>query len=146
MVKISRPYASGIVAKATALPRSATIRIGRRKRRSTYTPAGRLKSMNGSSSTAVSAATSNALASRIEMATNGSASALTWLPKALMVSADQSLRKSPWRQRPLRGERANANRRAITVAGYPWSWRSLERSKRRNLHTRHGVDSAWVGH
>ncbi len=51
-----------------------------------------------------SAATSKADASRRRIATSGSASWDTCVPKTLIVSADQSLRKSPWRQRPPVGQ------------------------------------------
>ena len=51
---------SGCVASSTARPRSPTMRIGLRRRRSTQTPAGSVKRMNGRNTTMPSAATSNA--------------------------------------------------------------------------------------
>ena len=59
------------VTSSTARPKSPTIRIGLRGRRSTQTPAGSVKRMNGRNSTVVRAATSNALASRTRIATSG---------------------------------------------------------------------------
>ncbi len=61
--------------------------------------------MNGRNSTVPSAATSNALASRTRIATKGSASPPICDPNWLIVSADQSLRKSGCRQRPPLGQR-----------------------------------------
>ncbi len=49
---------------ATARPRSATIRIGRRRSRSTQTPAGRLSRMNGRNSMVVSSPNSNGVTCR----------------------------------------------------------------------------------
>jgi hypothetical protein len=95
-----RPDATGIVARRIARPRSPTMRIGRRGKRSTQTPAGSVKRMNGANSTAPSAATANGLASRTMIATSGSARAETCVPNWLIDSADQSLRKSGWRQSP----------------------------------------------
>ncbi len=93
-------YASGIVARSAALPRSPAIRIGRRGRRSTHTPAGSVNRMNGRNSTVPSAATWKADASSTRTAASGSASWETCVPNWLTVSADHSLRKSAWRQRP----------------------------------------------
>src|SRR5512133_1819941 len=93
-------YAMGIVARSTALPRSPAIRIGRRGRRSTQTPAGSVNRMNGRNSTVPSAATWKADASSTRTAASGNASWETCVPNWLTVSADHSLRKSAWRQRP----------------------------------------------
>jgi hypothetical protein len=68
--------------------------IGRRRRRSTQAPAGRVNRMNGRNSIVPRRATSNGETSRIRTATSGIASALTWEPKTLIVSAVQSFRKS----------------------------------------------------
>ena len=68
--------------------------IGRRRSRSTQTPAGSVKSRNGRNSTVPSKATWNALASSTTMAAIGSANAEIWLPNWLIVWPAQSLRKS----------------------------------------------------
>ena len=59
IVRASNAKATGIEASAIARPRSPTIRIGRRRRRSTQTPAGRLSRMNGRNSIVVSRPNSN---------------------------------------------------------------------------------------
>src|SRR5512145_1542784 len=81
------------------------MRIGRRGWRSTQTPAGSVKRMNGRNRTVPRAATSNALASSTRIATSGNAMSSIVEPKALMVSADHSFRKSRCRQRPPVGQR-----------------------------------------
>jgi hypothetical protein len=53
-----------------------------------------VKRRKGRNSTVPSAATANALASRIVIAMNGSASCETCVPNWLTVSADHSFRKS----------------------------------------------------
>ena len=63
---------------------------GRLGIRSVQTPAGSENGRSGTKLTIPSAATSNVVASSVEMATNGSASRLTWLPSWLTVAADQS--------------------------------------------------------
>src|SRR5919109_191582 len=80
------------------------MRTGRRGSRSTQTPAGSVKMMKGRKRTVPSTATSNALASRMRTATSGNAMSSIVEPKTLIVSADQSLRKSGWRQRPPVGQ------------------------------------------
>src|SRR5262249_38556367 len=85
--------------------RSPAIRIGRRRRRSTQTPAGSVKRRKGRNSTVPSTATSNADASRTSTAAKGIASWETCEPNWLTVSADQSFRKSAWRQSPPFGQR-----------------------------------------
>ena len=70
------------------------MRIGRRGIRSTHTPAGRLMRMNGANSITPSSATSKALTSSVMIATSGRASPVTCEPTWLIVSADQSFRKS----------------------------------------------------
>ena len=55
---------SGSRPGATARPRSPTMRMGRRRRRSTQAPAGRLNRMNGRNSIVPSSATSKGVASR----------------------------------------------------------------------------------
>ena len=104
-VSASAKYAIGTVARSAARPKSPTIRIGRRGSRSTHTPAGSVKRMNGRNSTVPSAATSKAVASRTRIATSGIASCPTCEPKTLIVSADHSFRKSGWRQRPPVGQK-----------------------------------------
>src|SRR5262245_24877293 len=84
------------------------MRIGRRGSRSTQTPAGSVKSMKGRKRTTPSAATSNAVASRIRSATSGSPSWETCVPNWLIVSADQSLRKAGCRQSPPVGQTLRA--------------------------------------
>src|SRR6188474_2451456 len=93
-----------MVAYRAARPKSPTMRIGRRGRRSTQTPAGRVKRMNGRKRTVPRAATSNALASRTRIATSAKAMSSIVEPNWLIVSADQSLRKSGWRQSPPLGQ------------------------------------------
>ena len=75
------------------------MRIGRRRSRSTQTPAGRLNRMNGRNSIVVSRPNSNGVTSSVVAAISGSASWVIAVPKTLMVSAVQSLRKSGWRRR-----------------------------------------------
>src|SRR5439155_19662427 len=74
------------------------------------TPAGRVNSTNGKRSTTASAATSKVVASRVRMATNGSARSEIWLPNRLIVFADHSRRKSPLRQSGPRGFSRASNR------------------------------------
>jgi hypothetical protein len=96
----SKAYARGTVASSANLPRSPTMSIVRRRIRSTQTPAGSVKRMNGRNRIVVRAATSKADDSSTITATRGRASCPTCEPNWLIVSADQSLRKSPWRQSP----------------------------------------------
>src|SRR5258705_7570909 len=86
--------AMGIEIRLNARPRSPTIRIGRRRSRSTQTPAGRLRKMNGKNSIVPRRANSNGVTRRIVAATRGRARRVTCVPKTLTVSAVQSLRKS----------------------------------------------------
>src|SRR5438128_6898827 len=81
------------------------MRIARRGRRSTITPAGSVKRMNGRNSTVLSAATWNALACRPRTAARGRASSETCEPSSLIDCPAQSLRKSACRQRPPRGRK-----------------------------------------
>ena len=81
------------------------MRMGRLGIRSTQTPAGRLMRMNGANSITPSSATSNALTSSVMIATSGRASPVTCEPTWLIVSADQSFRKSGCRHRPPLGHR-----------------------------------------
>ena len=60
--------------------------------------------MNGANSITPSSATSNALTSSVMIATSGRASPVTCEPTWLIVSADQSFRKSGCRQRPPLGQ------------------------------------------
>jgi hypothetical protein len=68
IVSAPSAQASGIERSAIALPTSLQIRIGRRGRRSTHTPAGSVKRRKGRNSIAPRAATSNALASSARIA------------------------------------------------------------------------------
>ena len=70
------------------------MRIGRRRRRSTHTPAGRLNRMNGRNSIVVSRPNSNGVTFSAVAAISGRASWVIALPKTEIVSAVQSLRKS----------------------------------------------------
>src|SRR6188474_1255550 len=99
-----------MVAYRAARPKSPTMRIGRRGRRSTQTPAGRVKRMNGRKRTVPRAATSKALAWRTRIATSAKAMSSIVEPNMEIVSADQSLRKSGWRQSPPVGQRLRIGR------------------------------------
>ena len=78
---------------------SPAMRIGRRRSRSTQTPAGRLNRMNGRNSIVVSRPNSKGVTSRVVAAMSGRASCVIELPNTEIVSAVQSLRKSGWRRR-----------------------------------------------
>src|SRR5512136_2496273 len=99
MVRTPATKATGIDASSTARPRSPAMRIGRRRRRSTQTPAGRPRRMNGRKAIVPRSATSNGVATSTTIATSGRASCVTCVPTWLTVSAVHSLRKSGWRQR-----------------------------------------------
>src|SRR5215207_5504414 len=75
------------------------MRIGRRRMRSTQTPAGNVKAIQGRKRTTPRIPISTAPASRLTMATNGMASIVISSPNWLMVWPDHSFMKSPWRQR-----------------------------------------------
>jgi hypothetical protein len=102
MLSTPSSYAIGIDARLIARPRSPAIRMGRRRRRSTQTPAGSEKRRNGRNSIVPRSATSNGGACSTRIATVGIARRLTWVPNWLIVSADQSFRKSGWRKSPRR--------------------------------------------
>src|SRR2546428_3281021 len=87
---------------------SPTIKIERRLRRSTHTPAGSVKRTNGANSTVPSAATSNVVAFSVRIATVGIAICETCEPNSLIDWPAQSLTKSPCRQRPSRGQSRTA--------------------------------------
>ncbi len=78
------------------------------------------------------------------MATNGSASAVTCEPNWLIVSADQSLRKSGCRQRPPFGHSVRMVRRLARAARPPlWCGvhegrRSVEEQRGERLHEADG--------
>src|ERR687891_1628896 len=103
----------GIVARRAARPKSPMIRIGRLRSRSTQTPAGRVNRMNGRKLSVPTTASSNALASRTTIATKPMARSSTCDPNWLIVSADQSLRKSWWRQSPPRGHTRMSGARLV---------------------------------
>ena len=103
IVRASKTKAIGIDAIAIARPRSPMIRIGRRRRRSTQTPAGRLSRMNGRNSIVVSSPNSNALTDRTVAAISGRASCVIAVPNTETVSAVHSFRKSGWWSRLRRG-------------------------------------------
>src|SRR5438309_1716293 len=98
---LSRPStnATGMVIRSTARPRSATMRIRRRGRRSTQTPANRLNSAVGVVSTAASRPISTGPACSVITAVSGTARSVIWSPKSEMVWPIQNFRKSPSRQR-----------------------------------------------
>src|SRR3990172_8929618 len=100
MVREWRTYAAGTVVRRANRPRSPAMRMGLRRIRSTHTPAGSVNRMNGRNAIVPRAATSNGVDSSTITATSGRASCPTCEPNWLIVSADQSLRKSPWRQSP----------------------------------------------
>src|SRR2546428_5535552 len=75
------------------------MRIGRRGRRSTHTPAGRLKSAVGSVPAAARRPISNGLAESTITAVSGIASRVIWSPKSEIVSPIHSFRKSGSRAR-----------------------------------------------
>ena len=99
IVKASNANATGMDPIAIARPRSATIRIGRRRRRSTQTPAGKLNRMNGRNSIVVSRPNWNGVTLRVVAAMIGRASWVIAEPKTETVSAVQSLRKSGCRSK-----------------------------------------------
>ena len=89
------------------------MRIGRRRRRSTQAPAGRLNRMNGRNSIVPSRATSNGEAPRSVTATSGRARRLICVPNWLIVSAIHSRTKSGLRRTEgVAGAGAGARRRA----------------------------------
>src|SRR5262249_38125788 len=79
-----------------------TIRMRRRGRRSTHTPANRLSSRNGANSTAESKPICDAEAFSTRAAVSGIASWLISLPKREIVCPVHSLTKSGWRHNPIR--------------------------------------------
>src|SRR5687767_2564470 len=80
--------------------------------------------MKGRNWTVASKATLNALTSSTMTAMIGSASPVISEPKRLIVSADHSLRKSPWRQSPVRGTR-------LRIAVLPGLWVERDREPHR---------------
>ena len=89
--------------------------------------------MNGRNSTTPSAATSNADASSTRIAASGSASCVTCVPNWLIVSADQSLRKSGCRQRPPLGQRLRIVTSPRQNPGRP------EERERQGMHVAVGI-------
>src|SRR6266542_3000990 len=89
MLSTPSAWASGIEASARARPRSAAISTGRRRSRSTQTPAGRPISTNGRNSMVESRPTWKVEVCRAVIAISGRASRLTWLPMRLCL--DQEL-------------------------------------------------------
>src|SRR5262245_38587576 len=108
----------GTVESSAKRPRSPAMRIGRRGSRSIQTPAGIVKRMNGRKRIVPSAATSNGDDSSVMTATRGRARVPTCEPNWLIVSADQSLRKAPCRQRPPFGQRLRIG--VLPVLGRGW--------------------------
>ena len=98
---LSRPStnAMGTVARSTARPRSATMRIRRRGSRSTQTPANRLNSAVGAAATAASTPISTGPACSVITAVSGRARSVIWSPKSEMVWPTQNFRNSPSRHR-----------------------------------------------
>ena len=111
----------GSRAGSTARPRSPTMRMGRRRRRSTQAPAGRLNRMNGRNSMVPSRATSKGVAPSRTMATSGIASRLTCVPNWLMVSADPQLQEVAMMPEAARATcaRASRGRRGLAHGRHP---------------------------
>jgi hypothetical protein len=99
IVRPSSAKAIGIESSATARTTSPRMRIGLRRIRSTQTPAGRLRRMNGRNSIAPRRPNSNGVTFSVVAAISGSASSVIWVPKTLIVSAVHSFTKSRWRRR-----------------------------------------------
>ncbi|HEX5172738.1 MAG TPA: hypothetical protein VFV91_01170 [Gaiellaceae bacterium] len=84
----------GIRVRSTARALSPTIRICRRRSRSTQTPAGSAKRMNGRKPKTPSSENAKGLACRPTAASQGIASWDTWEPTSLIDWPVQSFRKS----------------------------------------------------
>src|SRR5579859_280132 len=97
-----RPHqaARGMVARAAARPRSAPIRIGRRRERSTKPPPKRPTRIAGPRDRAARTPTWAGEAPRLTTAAKGRPSRVIRAPKAETAWAAHSLRKSAWRHRP----------------------------------------------
>ena len=94
IVSASSAHASGTDASTSARPKSAAISSGRRRSRSTQTPAGSVTSRNGRYSSAPRSATSNGVASSVTIAASGRASSVICDPNCEIVCAPQRRRKS----------------------------------------------------
>ena len=92
--------AIGTVASTAARPRSAAIRIGRRRRRSTHTPAISPMRKAGSRRAAASAPSWNGVALRTRMAVKSIAAPPIIEPNTEMVWPPQRRMKSGLRQSP----------------------------------------------
>ncbi len=99
---VSQPpiAATGMLPSSTARPRSAQMRTGRRRRRSTQAPAANPTSSAATRSRLRSTATSIGPAWSVRMATNGSAIRVTKLPNTEIVAAAHTRMNAPLRHRP----------------------------------------------
>src|SRR5437879_5649255 len=96
---------TGISRSRTARPASPMIRIGRRRRRSTYTPAGSAKRMNGRKPSTPSSENASGEACSWVAASNGIARPEICEPNSLIDWPDQSFTKSVLFQSPPDGRR-----------------------------------------
>src|SRR5437762_578585 len=106
MSRIPSAHATGMYASSTARTESPAIRIGRRRRRSTQTPAGSAKRMKGRNPSIPSTENANGDACRPTAASQGIARPETWEPNSLTDWPVQSLRKSALRHSPPVGRRS----------------------------------------
>ncbi len=96
----SMPSANEIGTSPTssAQPRLHAMRIGRRRRVSSHTPANRESTTTGAYRVALSTPTWNTVALSVRIATSGSENRVTWVPTSDTVSPAQSLTKSWFRR------------------------------------------------
>ena len=90
--------ASGMISSNAARPRSAAIITGRRRTRSTHTPAKRPTSRTGADPAADSSPICQGVASRVSAAISGTASAVTSEPMLEIAAPAQNFRNSRCRQ------------------------------------------------
>ena len=145
---VSQPptAARGMDPSSTALPRSAQIITGRRRRRSTQAPATNPTRRAAMRSAARSAAISMGPARRVSIATNGSAMRVTNEPKTETVAALHRSMNARLRRSPGEGssacvggtgieQRVEGHRRSLHVSG----------PSAGGARARHGVHSARLG-
>src|ERR1700722_3045787 len=104
----SRPAtdASGTKPISTALPRAQAISTGRRRRRSSQTPANSESSSTGTKRSAFSTPTSATVGSSVSTATSGIVNWVTWVPISETDSPAHSLTKSGLDKTPRAGAAA----------------------------------------
>ena len=90
--------ASGMISSRAARPRSAAIITGRRRTRSTHTPAKSPTSRIGADPAAASSPICQGVASRVSAAISGTASAVTCEPTSEIAEPAQNFRNSRCRQ------------------------------------------------